>query len=225
MNKQEILEQLAKAVIEGDKNSARENAQAAVDEGLDPLEAVDRGLSKGMEVVGANFESGESFLPELLMAADSFNAAMEILNPLIEANKQKISKLGTALLATVKGDMHNIGKNIVATVLETNGFEVVDIGIDQSTLNIIEAAQKHKADFIGLSSVMTTTMPYQKEVIETLSEMGLREKFFVLVGGGPVTQKWADEIGADGYGETAVDAVGVAKKLLEKKGLKLVPKL
>jgi corrinoid protein of di/trimethylamine methyltransferase len=218
MSKQEILEQLAKAVVEGDKNSARENAQAAVDEGLDPLEAVDRGLSKGMEVVGANFESGESFLPELLMAADSFNTAMEILNPLIEANKQKISKLGTALLATVKGDMHNIGKNIVATVLETNGFEVVDIGIDQSTLNIIEAAQKHKADFIGLSSVMTTTMPYQKEVIETLSEMGLREKFFVLVGGGPVTQKWADEIGADGYGETAVDAVGVAKKLLEKKG-------
>ena len=218
MNKQEILEQLAKAVVEGDKNSARENAQAAVDEGLDPLEAVDRGLSKGMEVVGANFESGESFLPELLMAADSFNAAMEILNPLIEANKQKISKLGTALLATVKGDLHNIGKNIVATVLETNGFEVVDIGIDQSTLNIIEAAQKHNADFIGLSSVMTTTMPYQKEVIETLSEMGLREKFFVLVGGGPVTQKWADEIGADGYGETAVDAVGVAKKLLEKKG-------
>ncbi|MCK5485424.1 MAG: corrinoid protein [Desulfobacterales bacterium] len=218
MSKQEILEQLAKAVLEGDKNSARENAQAAVDEGLDPLEAVDRGLSKGMEVVGANFESGESFLPELLMAADSFNAAMEILNPLIEANKQKISKLGTALLATVKGDLHNIGKNIVATVLETNGFEVVDIGIDQSTLNIIEAAQKHNADFIGLSSVMTTTMPYQKEVIETLTEMGLREKFFVLVGGGPVTQKWADEIGADGYGETAVDAVGVAKKLLEKKG-------
>jgi methanogenic corrinoid protein MtbC1 len=150
MNKQEILEQLAKAVVEGDKNSARENAQAAVDEGLDPLEAVDRGLSKGMEVVGANFESGESFLPELLMAADSFNAAMEILNPLIEANKQKISKLGTALLATVKGDMHNIGKNIVATVLETNGFEVVDIGIDQSNLNIFEDAKKHKADLIGL---------------------------------------------------------------------------
>ncbi len=171
-----------------------------------------------METVGASFEAGESFLPELLMAADSFNAAMEILNPVIEANKQKTSKLGTALLATVKGDLHNIGKNIVATVLETNGFEVVDIGIDQSTLNIIEAAQNHKADFIGLSSVMTTTMPYQKEVIDTLSEMGLRKKFFVLVGGGPVTQKWADEIGADGYGETAVDAIGVAKKLLDKKG-------
>jgi len=217
MSNQKLLERLAKAVLEGDKNSAIENAQAAVDEGLDPLEAVDQGLSKGMEVVGANFESGEAFLPELLMAADSFKAAMEILNPVIEANKQKTSKLGIALLATVKGDQHNIGKNILATVLETNGFEVVDIGIDQSTLNIIEAAKKHKADFIGLSSVMTTTMPYQKEVVETLAEMGLREKFFVLVGGGPVTQKWADEIGADGYGETAVDAVGVAKKLLDKK--------
>ncbi len=142
---------------------------------------------------------------------------MEILKPVLEANKQKMSKLGTFLLATVKGDQHNIGKDIVATVLETKGFEVVDIGIDQSTLNIIEAAQNHKADFIGLSSVMTTTMPYQKEVIDTLSEMGLRENFLVLVGGGPVNQKWADEIGADGYGDTAMDAVSVSKSLLAKK--------
>ena len=217
MNKQEILGNLGQAIIRGDKQSARENAQIAIDEGLDPLEAVDDGLSKGMAVVGTKFEKGDVFLPELLMAADTFNAAMEILSPIIEANKQKTSKLGTVLLATVKGDQHNIGKNIVATVLETNGFEVVDIGIDQSTLNIIEAAQNHKTDFIGLSSVMTTTMPYQKEVIDTLTEMGLREKFFVLVGGGPVSQNWADEIGADGYGETAMDAVGIAKNLLSKK--------
>ena len=105
----------------------------------------------------------------------------------------------------------------MVTVLETNGFEVVDIGIDQSTLNIIEAAQKHNVDVIGLSSVMTTTMPYQKEVIDTLTEMGLRENFLVLVGGGPVSQNWADEIGADGYGETAMDAVGIAKNLIEHK--------
>lgn len=216
MDKQEILENLGKAIIEGDQQAARENAQTALDGGLDPLEAVDNGLSKGMEVVGAQFENGDVFLPELLMAADAFNAAMEILGPVIEANKQKTSKLGTVLLATVKGDQHNIGKNIVATVLETNGFEVVDIGIDQSTLNIIEAAQKHKVDVIGLSSVMTTTMPYQKEVIDTLTEMGLRENFFVLVGGGPVSQNWAHEIGADGYGETAMDAVGIARNLLGK---------
>ena len=217
MSNLELLNRMAKAVVEGDKDSARACAQLAVDAGLDPLEAVDQGLSKGMEVVGANFESGDAFLPELLMAADSFSAAMEILNPRIEADKQKISKLGKVLLATVKGDLHNLGKNIVATVLETNGFAVVDIGIDQSTLNIIEAAQEHQADFIGLSSVMTTTMPYQKEVIATLSEMGLREQFWILVGGGPVTQKWAEEIGADGYGETAVDAVSVAKILLRNK--------
>lgn len=217
MDKQEILENLNIAIINGDQQSARENAQKALDEGLDPLEAVDDGLSKGMEVVGAKFEKGDVFLPELLMAADTFNAAMEILGPVIEANKQKTSKLGTVLLATVKGDQHNIGKNIVATVLETNGFEVVDIGIDQSTLNIIEAAQNHKVDFIGLSSVMTTTMPYQKEVIDTLTEMDLRDKFLVLVGGGPVSQNWADDIGADGYGETAMDAVGIAKNLLSKK--------
>jgi corrinoid protein of di/trimethylamine methyltransferase len=217
MSKREILENLGQAIINGDQQSARENAQKAIDEGLDPLEAVDDGLSKGMEIVGAKFEKGDVFLPELLMAADTFNAAMEILGPVIEANKQKTSKLGTVLLATVKGDQHNIGKNIVATVLETNGFEVVDIGIDQSTLNIIEAAQNHKVDFIGLSSVMTTTMPYQKEVIDTLTEMGLRDKFLVLVGGGPVSQNWADDIGADGYGDTAMDAVGIAKNLLSKK--------
>ena len=217
MIQQRILENLAVAIIDGDQNAAKENAKKAIDEGLDPLIAVDQGLSKGMGVVGARFEKGDAFLPELLMSSETFNAAMEILNPVIEANKQKTYKLGIVLLATVKGDQHNIGKNILAVVLETNGFEVVDIGIDQSTLNIIEAAQNHKADFIGLSSVMTTTMPYQKEVIDTLTEMGLREKFFVLVGGGPVNQKWADEIGADGYGDTAMDAVSVSKSLLAKK--------
>jgi corrinoid protein of di/trimethylamine methyltransferase len=193
---------------------AKENTKTALDAGIDPLEAVDQGLSKGMEIVGAKFERGEFFLPELLMAVDTFNVAMEIINPVIEAKKQKVSKKGTVLLATVKGDLHNIGKNIVSTVLEINGFEVVDIGIDQSTINIIEEAEKNKADIIGLSSVMTTTMPNQKELIDVLEEMKIRDKYFVLVGGGPVTQKWADEIGADGYGDTAVDAVNISKELL-----------
>ena len=119
MSNRQLLENLAKAIIDGDQQSARENAQKAIEEGLDPLEAVDNGLSKGMEVVGAQFENGDVFLPELLMAADTFSAAMEILSPVIEANQQKISKLGTVLLATVKGDQHNIGKNIVATVSDS----------------------------------------------------------------------------------------------------------
>lgn len=218
MDKQEILNNLSNAIIEGNEEAVKKSAQQAIDDELDALEAVDQGLSRGMGIVGERFETGEVFLPELLMAAEAFNAAMEILNPVIAANKQKVVKRGTFLLATVKGDQHNIGKNILSTVLETNGFDVVDIGIDQPTLEIIEAAEKNKADFIGLSSVMTTTMPYQKEVVDTLKEMGLRDKYFVLVGGGPVTREWADEIGADGYGDTAVDAIEVAKMLLAAKG-------
>jgi methylmalonyl-CoA mutase cobalamin-binding domain/chain len=141
---------------------------------------------------------------------------MEILGPEIEAQKKQITKAGTVLVGTVKGDVHNIGKNIVATVLETNGFEVVDMGVDRSALEIIEEAEKAKADVVALSSLMTTTMPAQKEVIEVLQEMGLRDKYYVIVGGGPVTQEWAAEIGADGYGESAVHAVAVIKTLLKK---------
>jgi len=217
MEKEEILKKLTTAVIDGDNNLARESAQNALTAEIDPLEAIDQGLSKGMEAVGRQFESGECYLPELIMTADTFNAAMEILKPAIEANKQQVRKEGIVLIATVKGDLHEIGKNIVATVMETNGFEVVDIGIDQHSLDIIEAAEKNKADIIALSSLMTTTMPYQKEVIEVLDGMKLRDKYIVLVGGGPVSQKWADEINANGYGETAIDAVALAKNLLNNR--------
>ncbi|MGD8649954.1 MAG: cobalamin-dependent protein, partial [Desulfobacterales bacterium] len=150
-------------------------------------------------------------------AADVFKVAMEILKPAIEANQTDIKKSGTLLLATVKGDVHNLGKNIVATVMETHGFEVVDLGVDQPTLDIIDAAQANQADVIGLSAVMTTTMPYQKELIDTLQELKIREQFIVLVGGGPINQQWADEIGADGYGETAMDAVNIATQKINAK--------
>jgi len=142
---------------------------------------------------------------------------MEILKPAIEANQTDIKKSGTVLLATVKGDVHNLGKNIVATVMETRGFEVIDIGVDQPTLSIIDAAQDKQVDVIGLSAVMTTTMPYQKELIDTLQEMNIREQFIVLVGGGPINKQWADEIGADGYGETAMDAVTIATHKINAK--------
>ncbi len=210
MEKSLILDNLADAVIAGKKDLARDNARAVIDNNIDPLEALEQGISKGMLTVGEKFESGESYLPELIMAADVFNVAMEILKPTIEANQTDIKKLGTILLATVKGDVHNLGKNIVATVMETHGFEVVDIGVDQPTLDIIDAAQDNQVDVIGLSAVMTTTMPYQKELIDTLQEMNIRQQFIVLVGGGPINQQWADEIGADGYGETAMDAVTIA---------------
>ena len=217
MEKSLILDNLAQAVIIGKKDLARDNARAVIDRNIDPLEALEKGISKGMLTVGEKFESGESYLPELIMAADVFNAAMEILKPAIEANQTDIKKSGTVLLATVKGDVHNLGKNIVATVMETRGFEVIDIGVDQPTLSIIDAAQDKQVDVIGLSAVMTTTMPYQKELIDTLQELNIREQFIVLVGGGPVNQQWADEIGADGYGETAVDAVTIATQKINAK--------
>ena len=218
MEKSMILDNLAQAVITGKEELARYNARAVIDNNIDPLEAVEQGISKGMLTVGEKFESGESYLPELIMAADIFNVAMEILKPAIEANQADIKKSGTVLLATVKGDVHNLGKNIVATVMETHGFEVVDIGVDQPTLGIIDAAQDKQVDVIGLSAVMTTTMPYQKELIDTLQELNIREQFIVLVGGGPINQQWADEIGADGYGETAMDAVTIAtQKINDKK--------
>lgn len=217
MDKSQMLEMLSQKVIEGDMDGVRDLSSDALDGGLEPLDILENGISKGMDVVGKRFQTGEAFLPELLMAADAFSSAMEKVAPALEANQNSVEKIGKVLLATVKGDVHNLGKNIVATVLETNGFEVVDIGVDQDTLTIIEEAQKSKADVIGLSAVMTTTMPYQKEVISTLTELGLRDKFIVMVGGGPVSEKWADEIGADGYGQTAMDAVAIVTQKIESK--------
>jgi trimethylamine corrinoid protein len=217
MGQKEILENLSSAIVEGDGEKARQSAQEALQSKMDPLKAVDEGLSKGMAIVGERFDKGDAFLPELLMAADSFGAAMEVLKPEIEAQKKQVTKAGTVVIGTVKSDVHNIGKNIVATVLETNGFEVIDIGIDNPSLKFIEEAQKAKADVIALSSLMTTTMPGQKEVIETLKDLKVRDKFFVIVGGGPVSQEWADKIGADGYGSSAVQAVGLVKNLMARK--------
>jgi len=217
MERNQILETLCQKVIDGDIDGIKELSSEALENGVEPLVILERGISKGMETVGKRFETGEAFLPELLLAADAFTSAMEVVSPALEASNDSVAKIGKVLLATVKGDVHNLGKNILATVLETNGFEVVDIGVDQDTLTIIDAAQKNKVDVIGLSAVMTTTMPHQKELINTLNEMNLRNEFIVMVGGGPVSQKWADEIGADGYGKTAMDAVSIAAKKIKAK--------
>ncbi|MBT3190091.1 MAG: corrinoid protein [Anaerolineae bacterium] len=217
MDKAQILKNLTTAIIDGDDDMAAENAKAALNIQLDPLAAVEEGLSKGMDTIGDQFESGEAFLPELLMAAGAFKVAMEILKPEIELQKKDVAKLGTVLIGTVKGDLHSIGKNIVGTVLETKGFDVVDIGIDNGALDIIQEAKKSQADVIALSCLMTTTMPAQKEVIETLEEMNLQDEYYVIVGGGPVTQEWASEIKSNGYGESAVQAAELVKELMSNK--------
>ena len=217
MDQKEILENLSMAIIEGDEDKAKEYAHEALRSQMDPLKAVEQGLSKGMIVLGERFEKGEIFLPDLLIAADAFNRAVEILKPAMEAQKKQVARAGTVLIGTVNGDVHGIGKNIVAVVLEANGFEVVDIGVDNPSLKFVEEAERVKADVIGLSSLMTTTLPSQKEVIDILKEMNLRQKYFVIIGGGPVTKEWADKIGADGYAGSAFQAVEVIKRLLSQK--------
>jgi corrinoid protein of di/trimethylamine methyltransferase len=219
MDQNEILKNLSIAIIEGDEDKAKEYAHEVLHNQMDPLKAVEQGLSKGMMVLGERFEKGDIFLPDLLIAADAFNSAIEILRPAMEVQKKQVAKEGTVLIGTVNGDVHGIGKNIVAIVLETNGFEVVDIGVDNPSLKFVEEAEKVKADVIGLSSLMTTTMPSQKEVIDILEEMNLRQKYFVIIGGGPVTKEWADKIGADGYAGSAFQAVEIIKKLLSQKGV------
>jgi len=219
MDKTQMLENLCQKLIDGDMGgiTIADLSRQALDSGIEPLEILENGISKGMEIVGKRFETGEAFLPELIFAADAFNSAMEVVSPALEASNQNIEKIGKVLLATVKGDVHNLGKNILATVLETNGFDVIDIGVNQATLTIIDEAEKNDADVIGLSAVMTTTMPYQQELIDTLTELGHRNKYIVMVGGGPVNQKWADDIGADGYGKTAMDAVSIATQQIKTK--------
>jgi len=217
MDKNTIFMNLETAVVDGDEGKAKENASEALKAKIDPLDVVENGLSKGLAVVGDRFERGEAYLPELMMAGDTFNAAMEILKPEMEAQKKEITKAGTVLVGTVKGDVHDIGKNILATVLETHGFTVVDLGVDVPILNFVEQAEKAGVDVIALSSLMTSTMPEQRNVIETLKQRNVREKYAVIVGGGPVTADWANEIGADGYGQTAMDAVALVRKVISEK--------
>ena len=223
MEKEQIFNNLSTAIVDGDEDLAIWNTKAALEMKLDPLETVENGLSKGMDEIGEQFGNGEVFLPELLMAANAFKAAMDLLKPELVARKMQTVERGTVLIGTVKGDVHNIGKDIVSTVLGTKGYTVVDIGVDNDTLSIIGEAEKAQVDVIALSCLMTTTMPVQREFIEILEEMNLREKYFVIVGGGPVTQEWSDEIKADGYGESAIEAPQLVQYLMSKKQEKVIP--
>jgi len=170
-----------------------------------------------MKVIGDKFNKLEIYLPELMLAAGVFNSAMAVLKPHISAGKGESTKKGTVLIGTVKGDIHKIGKDIVAMLLETGGFEVHNLGEDVSTSTFIEEAEKVNADIIALSSLLTTTMAAQKDLVDILKEIGQREKYLIMVGGAPTSQKWTDEIGADIYGENAERAVSLALEYMAKK--------
>ena len=215
-DKSELIEELQLAIIDGDEERAREAAKRCLEAGVDPMEAVEHGLRDGLRIVGEKFERLEVFLPEMMMAADAGNAVMEVLEPAMAKSGQQAESPGTVVIGTAKGDIHSIGKNILAMLLRLAGFEVHDLGEDVAAITFLEEARKHKADIVAISALMTSTMPGQRDVINLLEDVGERDKYIVMVGGAPVTQDWADQIGADGYSETASGGVALALKLIDQ---------
>jgi corrinoid protein of di/trimethylamine methyltransferase len=216
MSNEEFLEMVKKAIVEGNKDEAEQLAQHAIAEKMDLNEVIEKGYVPGIQEVGHLWEDGEYFLPELITSAECMKAAMKIMKPELEKAHITVRSAGKVVIGTVEGDIHDIGKNLVATILSANGFNVIDLGADVKLDEFIEKADEVNADLICLSALLTTTMTGQKKLIEHLKEKGLYGRFKVMVGGAPVNQKWADDIGADGYSENALTAVGAAKKLTEK---------
>jgi corrinoid protein of di/trimethylamine methyltransferase len=215
LSKEELFKKLSEAVIAANSQAVVDAAKQVVEKGIDPVEAIENGLSKGAIAVGEKFDKMEIFLTGLMMAADAMKAGMDVLLP--HVSKEKIVKKGTVVSGTVKGDIHDIGKNILVALLRANGFDVYDLGVDVSTSKFIEEAEKVKAEIITLSALMSSTIGGQKDVIDYLKETGKRENFIVMVGGGPTTREWVEEIGADGWAETATEAVKLASELIEKR--------
>jgi len=210
----ELIEKLSQAVIEGEEEDAVDLAKQALDQGLDPLDCINDGLTKGIQQVGELFSSGEYYLPELIISANVMKAALEVLEPALEGDQQR-EVVGRVVIGTVEGDLHEIGKTLISTLLTANGFKVFDIGVDKSAEEFITAIKENDATIVGASALLTTTMVHQQELIESIKEAGLGTQVKVMVGGAPVTQSYAEQIGADGYAEDAISAVDLAFRLAD----------
>ena len=211
---EEIYEKLAQAVLEGEPEEAEELAKQALEQGVDPLACINQGLMKGIQEVGDLFSKGEYYLPELIIGADAMKAALDVLEPALVGD-QKREVVGRVVLGTVEGDLHEIGKTLVGTMLTANGFKVTDIGVDKKPEDFIAAIKETQADIVGASALLTTTMLQQEKLIRALEEAGLRDQVKVMVGGAPVTDQFAEKIGADGYAEDAISAVNLAFRLVD----------
>ena len=214
-NKEVLFKKLAASVVDMDEDEAIAISNEVISQKYDAFEAIDKGLSKGMERAGKLFEEEEYFIPELLMCSDAMYAGLDILKPYIKVDKSEI-KL-KVVIGVVEGDTHDIGKNLVRIMLETSGFDVIDLGRDVPPAIFVERAIEENADIIALSTLMTTTMDAMAEVIRILDKQNIREKFKIMIGGGPISQGFADTIGADGYSVNAAEAVRLAKKLVAVK--------
>ncbi len=215
--KQSILEDLSRSVQEFDPIAAEEAALEAIKIELDPVEAIEKGLAEGMKIVGEKFDRFEMYLPEVLLAAEAMDKAVEVLNPHLPKETADAGLQRKVVIGTVKGDVHEIGKKVVILMFKAAGFEVHDLGKDVAPSTFVKAAKQTNANIIAISALMTTTMPAMKDVLEFLTAEGMRNECIVLVGGGPVSQNWAEDIGADGYAKTAKEAVDVAIKLLSQR--------
>ena len=211
MSGNDYLQKIKECLVNMDLEGAKENTKKALEAGANPQDIISRGIAEGMDIVGKKFEEGEYFLSELLVAGEIAKEILKILNPYIKSGEVKLKKLGKVVIGTVRGDLHDIGKNIVAMMLNAAGFEVVDLGADVPPEKFVEAARENDANIVAMSALLSVTMPEMKVVIDELKKAGLRDKVKVIVGGAPVTEEYAKEIGADGYGENAIEGVRICK--------------
>jgi len=214
---QELLSAMRQSIMDGAPATSAELARQALGDGIMPLEAINSGYVPGMHAVGEQFAKGQMFLPDMLASAEAMRAAMAVLDPELEKLGSERPVAGTVVLGTTQGDIHEIGKSLVGTLLSAHGFRVYDLGVDVSGEKFAAKALEFGADIVGVSALLTTTMRNQKTVIEALEKSGLRAKVKVMVGGAPVTRRWAEEIGADGYAKDAMSAVELARNLMEQK--------
>ena len=210
----ELFQKMAQSIIDGDADASVALAQQSITAGIDPLDAISKGFVVGVNTVGEAFAKGEAFLPELVMAGEAMKAAVTTLDPEMKKRGTSRQILGKVVLATVEGDIHEIGKSLVGTMLSASSFEVYDLGVDVPAAKILAKVKEVGANLVGLSALLTTTMVKQKEVIDVLDKEGLRRTVKVMVGGAPVTRDWVQKIEADGYSEDAIGAVAVAKQLV-----------
>lgn len=214
MQPEDLFKEMAQSITDGESEKAAELAKQAVAQGIDPLDAINKGFVMGVNFVGDQFSCGNMFLPELVMAGEAMKAAVAVLEPEMTKRGTERKMLGKVVLCTVEGDIHEIGKTLVGTMLSATGFQVFDLGVDVPIMKVVEKAREVNADIVAMSALLTTTMVHQKDVIEALEDIGLRSKVKVMVGGAPVTQEWVKQIGADGYSEDAIGAARVARQLL-----------
>jgi 5-methyltetrahydrofolate--homocysteine methyltransferase len=207
-----VFEKIAAAVVAGKAGEVRSHIEAALGEGVEPLQIINQGLIAGMQVVAERFKRNEVYVPEVLIAARAMHTGLGLVKPLVAASD--LVPVATVVIGTVKGDLHDIGKKLVTMMLEGAGFRVIDLGIDVAPARFVEAVAEHQPDLLGMSALLTTTMPAMEQTVKLLVESGLRGKVKIMVGGAPITYAYAKEIGADGYASDAGSAVDVAKSLI-----------